>query len=427
MKTIRHLAAAFVLVMSASGALAKDLTLCWAAWDPAYALVELSKDFEAQSGHRMEFVLTPWPDYAERMQTELAAERHQCDLMMGEPHWIRAGGRNDQLLNLNDVLDSAGINLDDFSAARIFATGAAGAPEYYALPAMVDAIGWVYRKDWFDDPDVAAAYKTQTGRDLVTPASQLDLLQIARFFQGRTIKNRPVYGAAVFSGRGGDAISTGSASALFPWGVAMLNGVGSDVIDRTKAIAALGFFKALYVSATPPDRINQADSLDAFKSGQVAMAMTWFSHFPGLNADPTIGDRTGYFANPPELQPGSVLGGYGLGVVAKAQNRNAALDYVKWFATPAVQTKWRSLGGFSTHRAVLGKPGGPPFAKAYGDAMDGGRAILQHPERDRLVRAMQTRLHDFVVRDQGTAKEALDKLIADWTDILKTADSPTTD
>ena len=27
---------------------AEDLTLCWAAWDPANALVELSKDFTAQ-------------------------------------------------------------------------------------------------------------------------------------------------------------------------------------------------------------------------------------------------------------------------------------------------------------------------------------------------------------------------------------------
>ena len=39
----------------AGQAQADDLTLCWAAWDPANALVELSKDFEAQSGHTMNF------------------------------------------------------------------------------------------------------------------------------------------------------------------------------------------------------------------------------------------------------------------------------------------------------------------------------------------------------------------------------------
>jgi len=30
---------------------AEDLTLCWASWDPANALQELSKEFEKESGH----------------------------------------------------------------------------------------------------------------------------------------------------------------------------------------------------------------------------------------------------------------------------------------------------------------------------------------------------------------------------------------
>ena len=50
MKTTRLLAAAALTAVTgvaATGAQAEDLTLCWAAWDPANALVELSKDFEA--------------------------------------------------------------------------------------------------------------------------------------------------------------------------------------------------------------------------------------------------------------------------------------------------------------------------------------------------------------------------------------------
>ena len=30
----------------------KTITLCWAAWDPANALVELSKDFTAKTRHQ---------------------------------------------------------------------------------------------------------------------------------------------------------------------------------------------------------------------------------------------------------------------------------------------------------------------------------------------------------------------------------------
>ncbi len=32
---------------------------------------------------------------------------------------------------------------------------------------------------------------------------------------------------------------------------------------------------------------------------------------------------------------------------------------------------------------------------------------------------MQKRLHDYVVADKGTAKEALDSLIVDWTEVFK--------
>jgi ABC-type glycerol-3-phosphate transport system substrate-binding protein len=63
----RHL-----VLTTAAGALtgaarAEGLTLCWAGWDPANALVELSKDFEAQSGNDMHFEFVPWPNFADRM------------------------------------------------------------------------------------------------------------------------------------------------------------------------------------------------------------------------------------------------------------------------------------------------------------------------------------------------------------------------
>ena len=51
--------ASLAILASASGAQAEDLTLCWAAWDPANALIELSKDYEAQSGNKMSFEFVP--------------------------------------------------------------------------------------------------------------------------------------------------------------------------------------------------------------------------------------------------------------------------------------------------------------------------------------------------------------------------------
>jgi len=50
---------------------AESLTLGWAAWDPANALVELSKEFTAETGIEMNFEFVDWTSYADRMLNEL--------------------------------------------------------------------------------------------------------------------------------------------------------------------------------------------------------------------------------------------------------------------------------------------------------------------------------------------------------------------
>ena len=64
-------AGALLAVGIASAAQAEDLTLCWAAWDPANALIELSKDFEASPVTTMSFEFVPWTSFADRMLNEL--------------------------------------------------------------------------------------------------------------------------------------------------------------------------------------------------------------------------------------------------------------------------------------------------------------------------------------------------------------------
>jgi multiple sugar transport system substrate-binding protein len=165
------------------------------------------------------------------------------------------------------------------------------------------------------------------------------------------------------------------------------------------------------------------EGLDAFKSGQVAMMMNWFAFFPGLHKDPNVGgDKIGFFVNPADKTKGSQLGGQGISVVSYSPNRAEALAYIKWFAAPDVQKKWWALGGYSAHKAVLEDPGFPataPFAADFLVAMGGVKDFWQEPTYAELLQAMQKRVHDYVVADQGTAQEALDKLVQDWTIVFE--------
>ena len=116
------------------------------------------------------------------------------------------------------------------------------------------------------------------------------------------------------------------------------------------------------------------------------------------------------------------LGGQGISVVSYSEHKDDALAYIKWFAQPDVQKKWWALGGYSCHKAVLNDPSFPksaPFAADFLKSMDIVKDFWAEPAYATLLLDMQKRVHDYVVADKGTAKEALDLLVKDWQKVFK--------
>ena len=410
---------------------AEELTLCWAAWDPANALVELSKDFTAESGIDMNFEFVPWPNFADRMLNELNSGGQLCDLMIGDSQWVGGSAENGHYVKLNDFFEAEGITMDDFLPATVlgYSEWPKGTPNYWALPAMADAVGWTYRRDWFERPEIQEAFRAEHGRDLAPPATWSELKEIAEFFQGRDIDGTTVYGAAIFTERGSEGITMGVTNALYGFGFKYEDTKTpyrmEGFVNSPGAVAGLEYYKSLFDCCTPPGYTDgyMQEGLDAFKSGQVAMMMNWFAFFPGLYKDPAVGgDKIGFFVNPGQKVEGSTLGGQGLSVVSYSDNQEQALQYIKWFAQPDVQKKWWSLGGYSCHNAVLLDPGfkdTAPFAADFLKAMSNVKDFWQEPAYASLLLSMQKRMHDYIVADQGTAQEALDKLIEDWTEVFE--------
>src|SRR5246500_3050623 len=170
----------------------KQLTLCWAAWDPANALVELSKDFTAKTGIQMKFEFVPWTSFADRFLNELNTKSKLCDLIIGDSQWIGGAAENGHYVKLNDFFDKNGIKMADFMPATVlgYSEWPKNTPNYWALPAMGDAVGWTYRKDWFAKPDIQKDFKAKYGRDLAVPKTLAELRDIAQFFQGRDIDGK---------------------------------------------------------------------------------------------------------------------------------------------------------------------------------------------------------------------------------------------
>jgi multiple sugar transport system substrate-binding protein len=409
----------------------KSLTLCWAAWDPANALVELGKDFTAKTGTAMKYEFVPWTSYADRFLNELNTKSQLCDLIIGDSQWIGGAAENQQYVKLNEFFDKNGIKMDDFMPATVlgYAEWPKHTPNYWALPAMADAVGWTYRKDWFARPEIQADFKKKYNRDLAPPKTYTELREIAAFFQGREIDGKKVYGAYIFTERGSEGITMGVTNVLYDYGFTYDDPKKpysmQGFVNSPGAIKGLEVYKDLYKCCTPPGMTNayMQEGLDAFKSGQVAMQMNWFAFFPGLYKDRNVGgDKIGFFVNPAEKFHATQLGGQGLSVVSFSTKRSDALEYMKWFAQPAVQQKWWELGGYSAAKSVVNAPGfikSAPFAADFLKSMEIVVDFWAEPAYAELLLDMQKRVHDYVVADKGTAKEALDLLVADWTKVFK--------
>ena len=431
----KHLLAAVVTGMAFAGhahAQAKSLTLCWAAWDPANALVELGKDFTAQTGIEMKYEFVPWTSYADRFLNELNTHSKLCDLIIGDSQWIGGSAENGHYVKLNDFFEKEKISMDDFMPATVlgYAEWPKNTPNYWALPAMADAVGWTYRKDWFARPELQAEFKKQYGRDLAPPTTYDELIQVGKFFQGREIDGKKVYGAYIFTERGSEGITMGVTNVMYDYGFNYDDPKKpyrmEGVVNSPDAVKGLEVYKDLYKCCTPPGMTNayMSEGLDAFKSGQVAMQMNWFAFFPGLYKDPNVGgDKIGFFVNPAGPNGHfTQLGGQGISVVSYSDKRDDSLRYIKWFAQPTVQQKWWELGGYSAHKAVVQAPGflkSAPFAPDFVKSMEIVKDFWAEPSYAELLLDMQKRVHDYVVADKGTAKEALDLLVKDWEKVFK--------
>jgi multiple sugar transport system substrate-binding protein len=431
--TSRLLASAAAIALCAGAAQAENLTLCWAAWDPANALIELSKDFEAQSGHTMSFEFVPWPNFADRMLNELNSGGKLCDLMIGDSQWIGAGAESGHYIKLNDFFAANGIDMANFVPATVtgYAEWPKGTPNYWALPAFGDVVGWTYRKDWFERPELQAEFQEKYGRPLAAPATFAELKDIAEFFQGREIDGKTVYGASIYTERGSEGITMGAMDVLYSFGFLYENPEKpydmQGFVNSPGAVEGLEFYKALYECCTPPGMSNayMGEGIDAYKSGQVAMQMNFAFTWPGFEVDPNVGGgKTGYLVNPagPRGDKFAQLGGQGISVVSYSEKQDAALEYIKWFAQPEVQQKWWTMGGYSALRSVVEDPGfaaSQPYAQTYLDSMAIVKDFWAEPAYAQLLQASQQRFHDFVVAGEGTAQEALDGLVADWTEIFE--------
>lgn len=206
---------------------AADLTVCWAAWNSADTLMELSSDFGQQAGYKMKFEFLLWPIFAAPMLNGSNSGEELCVLMIGDSQWNGGGGAS---------FYKDGTKMGDFAPVVGYAEFPKYIPNYWVIFSLVDVVGKAYRKDWpswLSRPEL----QSQTyGLNIAVPKTFADQKNLVDSFQKCNIDGKTVHGAAIYTEQGPNDSTTGAIDVVY--------GFGFQHSDSSKAFDVEGFLNS---------------------------------------------------------------------------------------------------------------------------------------------------------------------------------------
>ena len=425
-KTMTSLLAGIGLVLACGTSVyaqEKSLTIFWAEWDPANYLQELGNEYEKQTGVKITVETTPWADFQTKAFTEFNAKGSAYDLVVGDSQWLGAASEGGHYVDLTDFVKENQV-LDKMAPATVkfYSEYPGNSGKYWSIPTEGDAVGWSYRKDWFEDPKEKEAFKAKYGYELGVPKTWKEMTEIAEFFH-RPDQNR--YGIAIYTQNQYDGLAMGFENALFSYGGELGDYSTYKVdgyINSDKAIAAAENYRKLF-GFTPPGWTNAffVEDNQAITENLAAMSMNYFAFFPALinEASNPNAANTGFFANPPgpDGDQYAALGGQGISIVSYSQHKDEAFKFLKWFIQDDTQQKWADLGGYTCSAKVLESEAfrsATPYNEAFYQTMFKVKDFWAVPEYAELLTQMNQRVYPAIVGGEGTSQETLDALAADW-------------
>jgi multiple sugar transport system substrate-binding protein len=405
------------------------LQVIWFAWQPCQALTDLSKKYP---GGTVDVRCVPIAQWHDQIFTDFAA-KGGADIVILDSQFIGEAVKGGHIMDLTDWMNT-NIDVADYVPAALAAYGEypAGSKKYYGVAAEGDTQMLVYRKDLFAKADVQAAYKAKAGKDLAVPTTWTDLLGIAQFFKDSAGKYGVANGYTThWCGTPAcyDQMATHWNQILWSYGGELWDPATYKVqgfINSDTALSALNFDKQLFQTG-PAGQANFTfnETVDALCSGTTATGTIWFG-FGAAFVDKKgckNSDNLAYAGGPGEKQHFLSLGGMGLHVSTYTKDKNAALDYVKWFESKDTQLQWAGLGGFSARKSVLASDtfkNAAPYNPAFADAYQYVKDFWNIPEYNQMLTPQMNDLN-LAVSGQMDPKAALDDIAKKQQTILDDA------
>jgi ABC-type glycerol-3-phosphate transport system substrate-binding protein len=238
---------------------------------------EAAEQFEAETGHTINFVEAPYEGVFDRLVAEASTGGASFDVATVDVIWLPTFA--DFAEPLDDLFTDEVVN-DLFPAlvedAQIDGT-------YVGMPAWANAEVLFYRTDLFEDPAEQDAFEAEYGYELAPPTTWEEFTDIAQFFTRDDLYGTDVKGAVETEWLA-HVLQAGADSTV-------LDADGNVIIDDDEHIAALEFYTDLHceygVSPSGVAQMSWGEAQNQFYQGQTAMMRFW-AHAYRLTPDDSV-------------------------------------------------------------------------------------------------------------------------------------------
>lgn len=403
------------------------LTFLWFDWPPAHALEELGKEYtKTRPNVTVKVNTVPNAQWHDAIFTQFAARKTNFDMPVLDSQNIGEAVTNGSILDITDFVKK---NIDTSVYDPYFLAAYGQYPQAqtgksdpnaktYGLPLLGDTWSMIYRKDLMGDTPPA------TWDDMIAAAKKCQQdnpgMSGLAFHQAGTADAAAVTYNVVNALYGGE---------LWDPGNKKIDGVINDAAGKK----AMHVLVDQMVPLTPKGSSNWfIDEVNAaISQGKVCVGFNWIAAMGGL-LDPKssklgktkdeILKKLAFAALPKQNTDRVPLGGMGLHIskYIPAEKQAEALNFMKWFQTPAAQTKWAELGGVPARKDVLSSPAfldAMPYNHVFTESVPRLKDFWNLPEYAKLLNVHSTEVNAAI---SGTEKPdaALDKLAKDEQAIL---------
>jgi len=400
----------------------KKLVVIWNAGTCPSAFLNIAKEYTAETGVEVVGAFVPYgPQWHDKIAAEFAAKGAGFDIAVWDSQSVAEFAGAGHCVNITERVEQSDIvSLDDYEATAIKRYGEYpdGSGTIWALPINQDALGMMYRKDLFEDPDEQKAFKEKYGYDLAVPDTYQQMRDIAEFF---TRPDEGLYGYAQYGGREYDFATSSSNGFLWSFGGELWNPKTNEIegyLNSPASIDGIQFYIDMF-KFCPPGGTNWGfDEINsAFQQGKVAMAAQWYFFF-GSNANPEVSkvaDKVA-FAN----LPGAVgrdgkfrrqfsLGGQGMGINIYSKCVDETWKFIEWYQQYPQQWQYAQTCQ-SARNDVLNNPEWyelNTWNKQFSKAMQYTNDYWHIPEYVVLLDILQEEVTN-AISGKKTVQEALD-------------------